>query len=314
MNNKHQKKFSCWTLSFVLIVVILTSCGNPKNNKQEKDIFTKSFNLPKIPPMLTSPEQRAEYSVSRYWDNFNFADTTLITKPEITEQAFVDFINHLNYVSGDVSSKAINKMLNSANNYDGAMFNYFVELYEKYLHEPNSPFRNEDIYIEVLKHIISSPKVDDANKIRPNYQLKIAMKNRVNDIANDFEFKLKNNSTSTLHKLTADYTIIFFNNPDCGECARVKVLIESSNEISSLLDAKKLVVLSVYPDEDLAAWMKQKYPSNWINGYDAEQIITDNELYELQAIPTLYLLDKDKKVIAKDATIEYIVDLLNKNK
>ncbi len=39
----------------------------------------------------------------------------------------------------------------------------------------------------------------------------------------------------------------------------------------------------------------------WINGYDKELTVLERELYDLKAMPTLYLLDKDKKVLLKDA-------------
>ena len=44
----------------------------------------------------------------------------------------------------------------------------------------------------------------------------------------------------------------------------------------------------------------------WIDAYDAEQTILNQNLYDLKAIPTLYLLDKDKKVLLKDASVGQI--------
>jgi len=53
---------------------------------------TEEFRLPEVPVLLTDPAERAAYLAVHYWDYFNFADTTLISRPEITEQAFVDFL------------------------------------------------------------------------------------------------------------------------------------------------------------------------------------------------------------------------------
>ena len=47
-------------------------------------------------------------------------------------------------------------------------------------------------------------------------------------------------------------------------------------------------------------------PKEWINGYDKKLVIKEKNLYDLKAIPTLYLLDKDKKVLLKDATVAQI--------
>lgn len=74
----------------------LASCSYAQE-QQKKD--TKEFRLPDVPATLTAPEDRAAYLSLHYWDYFDFADTSLISRPEITEQAFVDFISILPYSS-----------------------------------------------------------------------------------------------------------------------------------------------------------------------------------------------------------------------
>ena len=70
-----------------------------------------------------------------------------------------------------------------------------------------------------------------------------------------------------------------------------------------------LTVLSLYPDSDVDEWrnslphMPQK---NWINAYDDGTILTNMKLYDLKAIPSLYLLDKNKHIILKDTSFEEI--------
>jgi len=44
----------------------------------------------------------------------------------------------------------------------------------------------------------------------------------------------------------------------------------------------------------------------WTNGYDKELVIKNKNLYDLRAIPTLYLLDKNKTVLLKDATLQKV--------
>ena len=68
------------------------------------------------------------------------------------------------------------------------------------------------------------------------------------------------------------------------------------------------------PDEDLGAWRayRDRIPARWINAYDATQQLREKELYDLKAIPALYLLDCDKRVLVKDGTdpgqIEWVID------
>lgn len=60
---------------------------------------------------------------------------------------------------------------------------------------------------------------------------------------------------------------------------------------------KKLVFLSVFPDPELEVWrrMLPEQPKEWMCTYDDGQVITKERLYDLRAIPTFYLLDREKQ-------------------
>ena len=48
------------------------------------------------------------------------------------------------------------------------------------------------------------------------------------------------------------------------------------------------------------------YPEYCYNGFYPYYVIRTDLLYHVRAIPSLYLLDKDKKVVMKDATVENV--------
>ena len=43
------------------------------------------------------------------------------------------------------------------------------------------------------------------------------------------------------------------------------------------------------------------YPKEWYNGFDPDYVIRTDELYNVRAIPSLYVLDSQKNVVMKDA-------------
>lgn len=263
-----------------LLILTLTACLSPK--KQTTVKVVKAFTAPSLPAMITSPEQKAEFIANHYWDNFDFADTTLISRADITEQAFADFVNILPHIPHQFIEKGITVMMDKAMA-DSSMYAHFMGLTEKYLYDSNSPFRNEDIYIVVLRNIIANTKLDTIYKIRPQYQLELALKNRVGDKAIDFEYTTPNGSKAKLYGKTGDPLLLFFYRPDCQYCKDVKDYI-TSKKLN-----KRVEILLVNPDVD--------------THLDA--------IYDLRASPTLYLLDKDKAVLLKDATIEQIEQYLN---
>ena len=136
---------------------------------------------------------------------------------------------------------------------------YYTDLAEKYLYDPNSPMRNEELYIPVLDAMLESKVLNDTEKILPQGRRELAEQNRIGRPAKDFTIG-------------------------------------------------NLKILAVYPDEDKEEWERHlpDFPKEWINGYDKKLVIKEKNLYDLKAIPTLYLLDKDKKVLLKDATVAQI--------
>lgn len=300
-------RFYIYSVLCLLLFTVTAGCSQAQEKKPAAGLPKKGFRLPQIPPVLTSPGERASYLVAHYWDGFDFSDTTLISRPEITEQAFADFLDVLPHVSPDESVKALRRLMASASA-DRSMLMYFADLAEKYLYDPNSPFRNEEFYIPVLEYIVSSPDLAEVYKIRPRYRLELALKNRPGDVAADFAYTLPDGKGGRLSEVKSEYTVLFFNNPDCADCISTKAFIAGSVLFGKLLAAKRLTVVAVYPDDDLSLWKKTTYPSAWING--SNPALSGARLYDLKAMPTLYLLDRNKRVILKDAPVERIEEWL----
>lgn len=95
-----------------------------------------------------------------------------------------------------------------------------------------------------------------------------------------------------------------FSNPGCPMCREIMEEITSSPLLNLLTEHGDLRTLSLYPDEDLEAWREhfKDMPTSWIRAYDKGMKITVERLYNLSAIPSLYLLDNQKRVIIKDGT------------
>lgn len=300
---------------FTLCILLLCACksGNASNqceNEAPRDTIT-TFTLPAIPQMMTAPEQRAEFLVKHYWDHVNFADTNYIHHPEITEQAWADYCDILNHVPLKTAQEAMRKTIEQTNA-DKKVFTYITDLADKYLYDPNSPMRNEEFYIPVLDAMLTSPLLEEIEKVRPKARRELAQKNRISTKALNFNYTLASGAQGSLYQQQTDYILLFINNPGCHACTETIDALKNAPIINQLLEQKKLTVLSVYPDEELDEWRKHlnEFPKEWINGYDKKFAIKEQQLYDLKAIPTLYLLNKEKTVLLKDAPAQAIEEYL----
>ena len=302
----------------IVLVVLCSACGNTQYHKvQAADVQShrdtiSTFVLPTIPNILTEPEARASYLVEHYWDYTNFADTNYIHHPDIVEQAWVNYIDLMKLVPYSTAESSLTNMFNDKGKHKKCYL-YLMELAEKYLYDPNSPMRNEELYIPVLESILVTQVLDDMEKTRSKSHLEWVLKNRQGSTATDFTYTLASGVQGTLHALKAPYVLLYINNPGCHACHETLNELENSTLISQMVKDKQLCVLSLYPDEDLTKWKKylNDFPREWINAYDAGQVLTMKKLYDLKAMPTLYLLGKNKVVLLKDTNVTQIIQFLS---
>ena len=101
----------------LFMLMLFANCkGQNKNSAVSESPASRppAFQMIRIPAVLTSPDERAEYLVMHYWDNFNFSDTTSIHLPEVAEQALVDYIDIMPYAPVSVASASVKNMLEKA--------------------------------------------------------------------------------------------------------------------------------------------------------------------------------------------------------
>lgn len=310
--------FSTLMLIGSLSLLLFTACKQTSVNAKQKETVAKDtlhtlrYRHPEIPQMMTDPQQRAFYYVNHYWDEYSLADTAFIRSTD-TEQLFADFLDALSYVTPQESGAALRNMM-SLMEADSTVYAHFCLLSEKYLYDPNSPMRNEDFYIRVLEQMLSSPRLTEAEKLRPADRLKQARKNRPGTVAADFTYVTPSNlnRTQRMSHIRADYTMLFFYDPDCSHCREHERVL---SEIPAFLEMQQkgaLRVLAVYPDENENEWLlnSSKMPKGWIVGWNKKGDIRSKVLYEIRATPSLYLLDKQKKVLVKDASLERVIQYL----
>ncbi len=293
----------------VTVALALVACGQKRAKDGNEQISSNGgateLSFPNIViPEMVPIEERVKFLAEHYWDRFDFSDTTFCNKPDITEQAYANYLDILRYVDPAVAQQSAAQLIKRAE-VDSTMFDYFVMLSDKYLYDPNSPFRNDELLIPTLECIIASPLLDEAEKIRPQSQLNMAQKNRIGQKANDFRYTLHDGRTGRMYSIEADYLLIFINNPDCPACKEIREQIGASPMLSEMIERGVMKVLAIYPDEDITAWLNYRHniPASWINGYDKQLRMRDEELYDLKAIPSLYLLDAEKRVMLKDCNL-----------
>lgn len=296
--------------AFVLILAVaIASCGGRNVGGGSRGTATQKaphggFRFPQPPSVVTTSEERNAFIAAHYWDGFDFGDTTFLRSEEFRQTLFPNFVGFLSASPQPKADEAIKIVFAAIEKQDTAVWNLITDGFETFLYDPNSQLRSDELYITVLRSMLASDKLSEADRLRFEDRLSMAQRNRIGQPATDFVYTTWSGRQGRLYDIRSQWLILFFNNPGCHACAEIMEGFAQSPDIARRLADGSLKVLSVYPDADIKAWKEyySHYPKAWINAWDKTQTLRGEELYDLKAIPSLYLLNKDRRVVVKDAS------------
>ncbi|HEX4850477.1 MAG TPA: thioredoxin-like domain-containing protein [Puia sp.] len=217
------------------------------------------------------------------------------------ETALKDFVMTSMGPEKEKAPAMMDSVIRDAEN-DSAIYKKTISFLTRGFGDPNSSFRNAELYSQLLHSEIRSKWYSEAEKNVAQKRLRLLMQNNPGQPANDFSFVSPEGKTRRLYDIKANNILLLFYNPECEACKEMKQRIENSPIINSKQHSGQLKVLAIYTDKDETIWRRHlgEMPKAWIHGRDENEYLYTNGVYDLRAIPTIYLLDKHKKVVLKD--------------
>lgn len=307
-------------------VTLVAACNGGNDNKEKAESKTLPFPDVQVPAMVNDQRQAVEYMALNYWKGFTEpsrsgrCDSLYVSGVDkgTVEQKFADWTYILDNVSLDVALKSVSNLYGrilaceKANPYSN-VFESLVSIAEKYLYDPNSPLRNEEYYLPFVSGYATYEGLSDVERQKYERDARLCALNRIGTKAADFRFCDRKGTIRNMHDIDAELTLMFFSNPGCNACMEIINALGEDPLISFLIDNGIMKVLNIYIDEDIQAWRSYMpiYPENWYNGFDPDFAVRNNEIYSVRAIPSLYLLDKEKNVLLKDVPENVLFNYLN---
>ena len=317
----------------IVLVVVLSACGGRGGGKilrSAQDGIRKMPGGPGVPTMITDRAEASEYLVTHFWDAFlegdYLCDSTHVNgvSSEEVESALGRYVTLLeNNCSREFALRKMAEFFGNVEKYSVEhkgtnVFAFFEKMVPKYLYDPNSPSRDEDLYHPYVSRLAASALVDEDMKPAYSFDARMSDFNRVGSVAADFKFTDLAGQRHTLLGVKAPWTLLLFTNPGCPACEDLIAQITENTMITRHIKEGTLAVVNIYIDLEREKWqaLAVKYPSDWLSGYDQDYIIRRDLIYNVRGIPSIYILDKDKRVVMKDAPAEkalpYLQSIKNK--
>lgn len=281
-----------WTVIICLIICPLLTWG-------------QNFAYPVPPDSIDGRQDRINYMAKHFWTESTIADTANFQGPKL----LLDYLYLLKQT--DEQQKCVQSFVSFACRQENT-FGLILYWLDNILYDSSSPHYNENLYSSLMNAVIISD-ADSIMKLIPLKRMEMMKKNQVGKQANNFSFVNKEGHNNSLYKIEAPLLLLVFNNPDCSLCHQTEKSIVQNELVQSWMNSGRLKLLAITPDADYEEWMNHTYPSNWLVGYDKEKVIYEQRLYDIQRLPCLYLLDKDKRVLLKEADYNRLCKYISEN-
>ncbi|NOT49984.1 MAG: DUF5106 domain-containing protein [Chitinophagaceae bacterium] len=256
-----------------------------------------------------------------YWDGVNFWDGRL-AYTTLFEDKIDKYFEQLVVPHQDSVIKELDKMLGPASINEEMTRFLLVKFVNRYL---NQKYMWEDaVFVHLFEKYFAQKKyswLNDRGYKTITDRAYSLMANLLGSPASDIELPDPSEKITTLYELKSDYTIVVFWDPTCGHCKEVLPKLDSFYTAKWKAAGLKIFAVGKETDGKKKDWLdfiQQHKLQDWTHVYNSKSddkarieanIPGYSQLYDVQTFPTLYLLDKDKRIIAKKLTDEQINEI-----
>jgi hypothetical protein len=240
------------------------------------------------------------YYITHFFEHFPWDDPRILQTP-VSYNRFIHFTQLLMMLSPESSNTFITKLLTDLQSYPDS-YDFVFDFLEKTIGTQSSPSFLESTYIAMLKNALTYSKIDETKKIKYNAMLKRLDKNHYGMQAPDFKILLSTGDTTTFYDISADYVLLVLQNPECPKSRELREKVGKIELLNKAVVNQKIKILTIYFEENESVWRNYLTHANpdYMHGWNYDLSIENNGLFDTHIIPFMFLLDKNKKILAKD--------------
>jgi thiol-disulfide isomerase/thioredoxin len=285
---------------------------------------------PEVPPASKHPGGKYDstfayhYFKDHYWDGVNFWDERIARTPaSLFDERLDKYYNTLVFPSSDSVIKELDWMLGYASISEEMTRFLLVKFVNRYL---NQKYMWEDaVFVHLYQKYFSQkeyPWLTEQGKKTITDRAYSLMANIMGNPAENISLPDSTGKMISLYGDTAQFTIVCFWDPTCSHCQETLPVLDSMYQAKWKNAGVKMYAIAKETSgtkKDWLSFIKEHHLGDWTNVYyskeDEKKRVDANipgysQLYDVQTLPTVYLLDKDKRIVAKKLTWQQTDDIL----
>lgn len=283
---------------------------------------------PQLTGKMKEPKTKADsleaynYYKRSYWDGVNFWDGRL-AYTTFFEDKIDKYFAQLVMPNPDSVISEIDKMLGPASINKEMQRFLLIKFANRYL---NQKYMWEDaVFVHLFEKYFAQAEYSwltaPGRKTITDRAYSL-MSNIMGTPAADIDLPDSSGQIQSLYSDTSLFTVVAFWDATCGHCKEVLPALDSFYRAKWKGAGLKIFAVAKETDGNKKDWLRfinEQHLTDWTNVYyskaaDKERIEASipgySQLYDVQTFPTLYLLDKDKRIIAKKLTYQQIDEVL----
>ena len=252
------------------------------------------------------------YYKAHFWDNFDFSEERLVRTPAL-QRKLDRYIQELTFQDPDSLIQSadfvIDKALKGGNKELQA---YCIWYLTNQAENPNTlggdavfVHLSEKYYLGGIMPITDSSTVQNirtkVNTLKPLLVGKTMPALALTDTLGNLR---------SLADLKSKYNIVFFYDPDCGHCREATPILKAFYEKNK--DKVQVYGASIARSPDQwKKYIRDFGVGDWIHGYDYSFRIDFRKDFDVINAPMIYVLDQDKKIIARRLPVEQLESFMD---
>lgn len=288
--------------------------------KAPKSLFTTFKTAGQNPDLRQDlPEDEQVYWYRhQFWDSVDFTDERLLYTPVISNK-LKRYITELTPQNPDSILAATDHLIQQLPTLkDSEYFKYFANwITMQYEPAETTLMDAEAVYVNMVKKYFTYEHAFWADSTN-TYALQLRADEMANSLVGQAGPNVKapdlNGEIKAIYDLEAPYIVVYLYNPDCEHCMEQSpVLVQLYNKWQQ--DKKPMIdVYAIAIDTNAEEWKQYVAKTNmrWTNVFDP----TNKSIYKtyyVNVTPEVYVLDADRKIIAKNLNVNQIEEVVRRD-
>ncbi len=289
--------------------------------RQAPHLFTSKLlntsTMPVVPSELTLLKNDKPnpvywfYFRKHFFDGVDFTDKRLVRSPYYANR-LGQFLGYM--LNNTDSVKAELDFILTKTHSNAEFYKFTLKWLTSVFDDNIDRMPNADTYLIHLVekyHRKADSGTDKYTLERMEYKVNAFKNVLIGSPAPNFELPNTEGVLKSLVDVKADFTLVIFYSSLCSHCREAMPIIR--NAIQNI-DTKKLKVFTVCTDGAREPWLsflEEMKMNNWTNVLDSKPDTDIQKKYVTWNLPVLYLLDKNKTILANRVKPENLPELLN---